>query len=104
MSTTVGTAVNMSPKGAIGFLSHPRIGLPRQKHEASRCHNDPSYDKLAGPNGDFAVPTLEALGFPVPTPKHRGGETVALEILDAIIVNETYTVTFEKPKNGANSI
>jgi cryptochrome len=63
-----------------------------------RKQDDQSYGNLAGPNGDFAVPTLEELGSPAATPKHRGGETVALEILNKIIANEEYTATFEKPK------
>ena len=46
------------------------------------------------------MPALEELGFPVATPKHRGSETVALEILDKIIANEEHTATFEKPKTA----
>ncbi len=69
-------------------------------NQESRNHEDRSYEKLAGPNGDFAVPTLEELGFLAATSKHRGGETVALKILDEIISNEDYTATFEKPKTA----
>ena len=36
---------------------------------------------------------------PASTP-HRGGETVALRMLDDIIRNEVYTATFEKPKTA----
>jgi cryptochrome len=46
------------------------------------------------------VPTLEELGFPVATLRHRGGETVALESLGRTIANEDYTATFEKPKTA----
>jgi cryptochrome len=46
------------------------------------------------------VPTLEKLGFPAATGKHRGGETIALEIPDKIIADEEYTVTSEKPKTA----
>ncbi len=59
-----------------------------------------SYAKLAGPNGDFAVPTMEELGLKPATTSHRGGETVALKALDEIIANEKYTATFEKPKTA----
>jgi cryptochrome len=41
------------------------------------------------------------LGFPVATSKHRGGGTVALEILGRIIANEDCTATFEKPKTAS---
>ncbi|KAH8664996.1 FAD binding domain of DNA photolyase-domain-containing protein [Tricladium varicosporioides] len=61
---------------------------------------DRSYEKIAGPNGDFAVPTLQELGFPAATTPHRGGETVALAALDKIIEDENYTATFEKPKTA----
>jgi cryptochrome len=68
-----------------------------KKHRVS---GDRSYEKISGPNQDFAVPTLEELGFPAATTSHRGGETVALEMLDKIIADETYTATFEKPKTA----
>jgi len=58
---------------------------------------DKSYEKIAGPNGDFAVPTLEELGFPPATTPHRGGETIALSMLEELITREQYTATFEKP-------
>lgn len=61
---------------------------------------DYSYSKLAGPNGDFAPPTLEELGFPAATTPHRGGETLALKALDKLIKDEHYTATFEKPKTS----
>jgi cryptochrome len=66
----------------------------------ARKERDRSYEKLAGPNGDFSVPTLEELGFDAATPKHRGGETEALACLDKIIADEEYTATFEKPKTA----
>lgn len=67
---------------------------------AARGQADKSYERISGPNGDFAVPTLEELGFPAATTSHRGGETIALEALDRIIANEKYTATFEKPKTA----
>lgn len=61
---------------------------------------DKSYSQLAGPNQDFAPPTLEELGFPAATTSHRGGETIALKALEKVIANEEYTATFEKPKTS----
>jgi cryptochrome len=81
------------------FEQEPPLSKP-DFNRGSRDHDDQSYEKLGGPNGDFAVPTLEELGFPAATPKYRGGETVALEIQDKIIGNEEYTATFEKPKTA----
>lgn len=65
-----------------------------------RDRQDASYAQLAGPNGDFAVPTVEELGIKKPSTSHRGGETVALAMLDAIIADKKYTATFEKPKTA----
>ena len=65
-----------------------------------RDSKDGSYAKLAGPEGDFAVPTMEELGLKKATSPHRGGETVALKMLDDIIKNEKYTATFEKPNTA----
>jgi deoxyribodipyrimidine photolyase len=65
-----------------------------------RAGTEASYSALAGPNGDFAVPTMQELGLKEATTQHRGGETIALKALDEIIANETYTATFEKPKTA----
>ena len=43
---------------------------------------------------------MQELGFPAATTVHRGGESIALQMLDAIIANENYTATFEKPKTA----
>ncbi|KAF2729186.1 Cryptochrome/photolyase FAD-binding domain-containing protein [Polyplosphaeria fusca] len=59
-----------------------------------------TYNKLSGPKGDFAVPTISELGLKKATTPHRGGETIALEMLDEIMANEDYTATFEKPKTA----
>ncbi|PSN67660.1 hypothetical protein BS50DRAFT_572710 [Corynespora cassiicola Philippines] len=61
---------------------------------------DASYTSLAGPNGDFSIPTMEELGLKPATTPHRGGETLALELLDKIISDKDYTATFEKPKTA----
>jgi cryptochrome len=65
-----------------------------------RDGEEASYIALAGPNGDFAVPTLEELGLKEATTPHSGGETIALQMLDSIIANKDYTATFEKPKTA----
>ena len=54
---------------------------------------------LMGPNLDFAVPTLEEMGFDkgIVTTPHKGGETTGLEVLAKHVVNEEYISTFEKP-------
>ncbi|KAH8737792.1 FAD binding domain of DNA photolyase-domain-containing protein [Ilyonectria robusta] len=62
-----------------------------------RTETDTGYNKIAGPNGDFAIETMEELGFPSATTPHRGGETIALRMLDKIIADKRYTATFEKP-------
>jgi cryptochrome len=69
-------------------------------NSVSRSHGDKSYERILGPNGDFAVPTLEELGFSPATTAHRGGETIALGMLDKIIMDEKYTATFEKPNTA----
>lgn len=55
---------------------------------------------IAGPNGDFAVETMDELKLPPATTPHRGGETVALNMLDKIISNREYTATFRKPNTS----
>ncbi|KAK2592170.1 hypothetical protein QQS21_010130 [Conoideocrella luteorostrata] len=66
----------------------------------SRKGNDTGYKNIAGPNGDFAIETLGELGFAPATTPHKGGETRALKNLDAIIKDNKYTATFEKPKTS----
>lgn len=69
-------------------------------NDSIRSSADMSYEKISGPQGDFAVPTMEELGFPAATTHHRGGETVALKTLGKIIADKKYTATFEKPKTA----
>ncbi|KAL9055565.1 MAG: hypothetical protein Q9162_003462 [Coniocarpon cinnabarinum] len=64
-----------------------------------RNHPDKGYDSLAGPKGDFAVPTLGELGMEATTP-HRGGETRALEELARLCKDEAYVATFQKPSTA----
>ncbi|KAI9695508.1 MAG: hypothetical protein M1836_006425 [Candelina mexicana] len=65
-----------------------------------RQSSDRSYTHIAGPNNDFAVPTLTELGMEPATTQHRGGETVALKVLSDIISNTDYTATFQKPNTA----
>jgi cryptochrome len=70
-------------------------------NEKERESGESSYASgLAGPEGDYSVPTLEELGMKPATTPHRGGESVILESLDKIIADEDYTGTFEKPKTS----
>ncbi|KAF2713035.1 cryptochrome-2 [Pleomassaria siparia CBS 279.74] len=75
--------------------------VPRPDFNAVQRHGtENSYAQLSGPNGDFAVPTMEELGLKPATSKHRGGETVALEALSNIIADKSYTATFAKPNTA----
>ncbi|KAK9777681.1 putative Photolyase/cryptochrome alpha/beta domain-containing protein [Seiridium cardinale] len=65
-----------------------------------RVSEDKAYDSIAGPKGDFAIETLEELGFPAATTPHRGGETRALKTLEHIVADVNYAATFQKPKTN----
>ncbi|KAF2020386.1 Cryptochrome/photolyase FAD-binding domain-containing protein [Aaosphaeria arxii CBS 175.79] len=69
-------------------------------NEKQRDGEDRSYGELSGPKGDFAVPTMEELGMKKATTPHRGGETIALEMLDELMKDVDYVATFEKPKTA----
>ncbi|KAF2139579.1 uncharacterized protein K452DRAFT_360356 [Aplosporella prunicola CBS 121167] len=69
-------------------------------NNVQRNQADNSYSTLSGPFDDFSVPTMEELGLKPATTPHKGGETVALRMLDEIIKNKDYTATFEKPKTA----
>ena len=65
-----------------------------------RTEQDTGYKSIAGPKGDFAIETMEELGFPSATTPHRGGETLALKQMDKLVKDKKYTATFEKPKTS----
>ncbi|KAJ0335268.1 hypothetical protein COL922a_009471 [Colletotrichum nupharicola] len=69
-------------------------------NKEQRTEGDSAYKKISGPDGDFAIETMEELGFPSATTPHRGGETKALAILEEILKDKKYTATFEKPKTS----
>lgn len=66
----------------------------------TRTNKDRAYKNIDGPKGDFAIETLEELGFPAATTPYRGGESLALKTLADIIKDEKYTATFEKPNTS----
>lgn len=66
----------------------------------TRLEKDTGYLKISGPKGDFAIETMEELGFPSATTPHRGGESIALHRLEELMKNKKYTATFEKPKTS----
>ncbi|ORY87110.1 DNA photolyase [Protomyces lactucae-debilis] len=59
-----------------------------------------SYDQVAGPNGDYSVPTMEEINIKPAEGPYRGGETLALEALEAYMADKKKTATFEKPKTN----
>jgi cryptochrome len=61
-------------------------------------------DTIAGPDKDFAVPTLESLGLGKATTHIRGGETEALRRLQAFLDDAVGVATFSKPKSSPNSL
>lgn len=66
-----------------------------------RDEDDKTYTSgIAGPKGDFAVPTLEELGMKAATTPHKGGESIALKMLDELLAKDDYLATFEKPKTS----
>jgi cryptochrome len=67
---------------------------------AHRDSGDRSYTQISGQNSDFSVPTCEELGIKRASTPHKGGESIALQMLEEIIQNEEYTATFEKPKSS----
>ncbi|KAI0804118.1 DNA photolyase [Xylaria sp. FL0064] len=71
---------------------------------SNRSKTDKTYNSIAGPKGDFAIETLEQLGFPAATTPHRGGETLALKNLDTIVADVKYAATFRKPKTSPAAI
>lgn len=60
------------------------------------------YKFVAGPKGDYAIPTLEEMGIDPAraTTPHQGGESIALRMLDEYIQDEEYTGTFAKPASS----
>ncbi|TPX33888.1 hypothetical protein SmJEL517_g03337 [Synchytrium microbalum] len=100
----------LPPPAPIDMMSES-VPLPVHKSELppTRDTTDIEAQKklfasLAGPNGNFDVPTLEELGLVEPPvgerSPHRGGESVALKLLDAFIAQKKRVAKFEKPKTS----
>lgn len=60
---------------------------------------DQSYESFNGPNGDFAVPTMEELGM-VATSTVRGGETKAHVVFERFMKDKKRVASFQKPKTS----
>ncbi|THV86915.1 Cryptochrome/photolyase FAD-binding domain-containing protein [Aureobasidium pullulans] len=77
---------------------------PKSEPDFNKTHrtdDEGSYEVgIAGPNGDFSVPTLKELGLQEATTPHRGGETLALKVLEDVIANKEFTATFSKPSTA----
>lgn len=84
----------------IDFIQDQPETEPDFNSEVRRKEGDRGYMKISGPNGDFAIETMEELGFPPATTSHRGGESIALTKLDNILMDKSYTATFQKPKTS----
>lgn len=67
--------------------------------EGGTTDRDQSYESFAGPKGDFAVPTMEELGYTA-TSSIRGGESRAHKVLDAFMKNKKQVAEFRKPKTS----
>jgi cryptochrome len=77
--------------------------IPKNKLDGDgkwREKRDSAYIHIAGPDGDFAVETLEELGYSTATTPHRGGETIALQRLDKMMADQKYIATFRKPQTS----
>ncbi|KAF2433120.1 Cryptochrome/photolyase FAD-binding domain-containing protein [Tothia fuscella] len=83
----------------LGF-AHTQPIAALDLNASHRSEADKSYETIAGPNGDLGPPTLEELGIRPATTRHRGGETVALEQMNKILADKTYTATFQKPNTA----
>ena len=64
--------------------------------------SDDQYKSIMGPNKDFSVPSFLEMGIDPKdaTTPHRGGETIALKMLEDLCANDEYLGTFEKPKTA----
>ncbi|KAJ9055125.1 (6-4)DNA photolyase [Entomophthora muscae] len=60
--------------------------------------------EVAGPNGDFSVPSSEELNLELPSKEeespHKGGETVALERMNSFLKDKARVINFKKPETA----
>ena len=81
---------------------HEVPGNTPDVNKPHRGGDEKHYVKIAGPNNDFAMVTLEEMnidGKSAMSP-HKGGEKEALKLLKKYIDDEQYVGTFEKPKSS----
>lgn len=97
----------LPPMGDTDVASLKRVNHPVSEfqHEDLNAQFKPGeetiYDTIAGPNGDFAVPTMDELGLEAPTTSHRGGEDRALELLNDWLDNKKQQILdFKKPETS----
>ncbi|RDA84527.1 hypothetical protein CP532_1505 [Ophiocordyceps camponoti-leonardi (nom. inval.)] len=81
-------------------FGHDTPGAEPDVNSGFRTGDVTAYRQIAGPEGDFAIETMEELGFPAATTPHRGGESIALKRLADLVTDAKYTATFEKPKTS----
>jgi len=83
-------------------IQHENLDPGVDVNSDHRVGKDKQYIDIMGPNQDFGVPTLEEIGInpsDIETP-HRGGESVALDLLNGYIQDEEYIGLFEKPNTS----
>lgn len=83
-------------------IQHENVDPGVDVNSDHRVGKDKQYIDIMGPNQDFGVPTLKEIGInpsDIETP-HRGGESVALDLLNGYIQNEEYIGLFEKPNTS----
>ncbi|CEL59601.1 Cryptochrome-2 OS=Gallus gallus GN=CRY2 PE=2 SV=2 [Rhizoctonia solani AG-1 IB] len=87
--------------GSLSREDHP-VNREHDLNEKTRISPVTCFDTLTGPKGDFAVPTLEELGYPNPTTTIRGGEKEGRARLFAFNKddNGNRAALFEKPKTS----
>ncbi|KAJ5595217.1 DNA photolyase [Penicillium hispanicum] len=87
---------------SLGGVKHDVAEATPDLNSDHRTTTDKQYTQIMGPEGDFGVPTLEQIGIQPAqvTGPHRGGETVALDILARYIDDEEYVGRFEKPSTS----
>lgn len=98
----VDTPTSFPDPGEMGVdIEQTQPGSKPDFNDKFREMEDGSYSSgIAGPNGNYSVPTLKELGMKSATTQHKGGESVVLKMLDEIFADEDYTGTFEKPKTS----
>ena len=61
-------------------------------------------DRMSGPKGDYAVPTMAEMGYSEPTTSIRGGTIEAHNRLDTFFEHPEEVATFSKPHTAPTSL